>query len=112
MASVNKPFVGQLDRRITLFESEKVQNAIGEEKQVDTVVCIPWAKVDEVSGGEEIDGKILHKTQRNFIVRFRNEINTKSNQLKVDFEGTRYNVTHVKQIGRREFLELQCVIYE
>jgi len=112
MAGVNKPFVGQLDRRITLFESEKVQNAIGEEKQVDTVVCIPWAKVDEVSGGEETDGKILHKTQRNFIIRFRADVNTKSNQLKVDFEGTRYNVTHVKQIGRREFLELQCVIYE
>lgn len=112
MASIRKPFVGQLDRRITIYESSKTQNAIGEEKEVDVVVCRPWAKLDEVSGGEEVDGKILHKTQRSFTVRFRDEINTKSNQLKVDFEGTKYNVTHVKQIGRRDFIELQCVIYE
>lgn len=112
MAGVNKPFVGQLDRRITLFETEKIKNSIGEEKETDVVLCIPWAKVDEVSGGEEIEGKVLHRTNRSFIVRFRAEINQKSNQLKVDFEGTRYNVTHVRQIGRREFLELQCMIYE
>lgn len=111
MASL-KPFVGQLDRRITLFETSKIKNEINEEKETDVVVCRPWAKVDEVSGGEEVEGKILHKTQRSFIVRFRDEINKKSNQLKVDFEGSFYNVTHVKQIGRREYLELQCVIYE
>lgn len=112
MAGVNKPFVGQLDRRITLFAPETIQNAIGEEKEVDTVVCIPWAKVDEVSGGEDVDGKVLHRTQRSFIVRYRDDINTKKNNLKVDFEGTRYNVAHIKQIGRREYLELQCIVYE
>lgn len=112
MESVKKPFVGQLDRRITLFKTETVRNDIGEEKEVDAVVCIPWAKVDEVSGGEDVEGKVLHRTQRSFIVRYRDEINAQKNSLKVDFEGTRYNVTHVKQVGRREYLELQCIVYE
>lgn len=107
-----KPFVGQLDRRVTLFETIKTQNEIGEEKEIDSVLCVPWAKIDEVSGGEEIEGKVLHRTNRTFIVRFRNEINSKGNELKIEYEGTCYNITHVKQIGRREYLELQCVIYE
>lgn len=111
MASV-KPFVGQMDRRITVYKTDKIKNSIGEEKETNVVICIPWAKVDEVSGGEEVDGKVLHRTNRSFIVRYRDDINQMSNQLKVGFEGVKYNVTHVKQIGRREFLELQCVIYE
>lgn len=111
MASV-KPFVGQMDRRITIYETAKVKNNIGEEKETDVVLCCPWAKVDEVNGGEEIDGKVLHRTNRSFIVRYRSEINQKSNQLKVDYEGVNYNVTHVLQIGRKEYLELQCVVYE
>ena len=111
MASV-KPFVGQMDRRITVYKADKIKNSIGEEKETDVVICIPWAKVDEISGGEEVDGKVLHRTNRSFIVRYRDDINQMLNQLKVDFEGVKYNVTHVKQIGRREFLELQCVIYE
>src|SRR5690606_7456474 len=98
MESVKKPFVGQLDRRITLFKTETVRNDIGEEKEVDAVVCIPWAKVNEASGGEDVEGKVLHRTQRSFIVRYRDDINAQKNSLKVDFEGTRYNVTHVKQI--------------
>lgn len=107
-----KPFVGQLDRRITIYREDMIRNSIGEEKPQEVVVCQPWAKVSETGGGEEVEGKVLHRIQRNFIVRYRDILNQLENKLKVDFEGQRYNVTHVKQIGRREFLELQCIVYE
>ncbi|WKW47264.1 head-tail adaptor protein [Myroides sp. JBRI-B21084] len=101
-----------MDTRIQVFETEKIKNEIGEEKEVNTVLCIPWAKVVEIAGGEETEGKILHRIQRNFIIRWRGEINQKSNQLKLDYQGRIYFVSHVKQIGRREFLELQTFVNE
>lgn len=112
MANINKPFAGQLDRRITVIYEELLKNSIGEEKPERRVLCRPWAKLDEVGGGEEVEGKVLHRTGRSFIVRFRQEIKQKNNQLFVDYEGVIYNVTHIKEIGRKEFLELQCVVYE
>ncbi len=112
MADLKRIFSGQLDRKITLIYEELVPNSIGEEKPEKRVLCRPWAKLDEVSGGEDVEGKILHRTNRSFIVRFRPEIKQMSNKLSVDYEGVLFDVTHVKEIGRREFLEIQCVVYE
>lgn len=112
MESVKTPYVGQLDRKIKIFGTISTQNSIGEEESVKSLICEPWASMNEVSGGEEVEGKILHRTTRKFVVRYRKEIKQLSNKLILEYDGVEYNVTHVKELGRKSFLELQVVDYE
>lgn len=112
MEGVKMPYVGQLDRKIKLIKTNLTQNSIGEEVPEKCVICEPWAYMNEVSGGEDVEGKILHRTTRKFVVRFRKEIKQLSNKLILEYDGVEYNVTHVKELGRRNFLELQVVDYE
>lgn len=112
MASVRKPFVGQLDVRIHVIETIETQNEIGEQKISDKIITCAWAHLVEGNGNEDVDGKIMHRTSRSFIVRYRREIEQKRNQLKVKYNDQLYDVTHVKLLGRKQYLELQCVDYE
>lgn len=112
MESVKVPYVGQLNRKIKIIGTVTSQNSIGEEKPAKSVICEPWAYMSEVSGGEEVEGKILHRTTRKFVVRYRQQIKQLSNKLILEYDGVEYDVTHVKELGHRNYLELQVVDYE
>lgn len=112
MEGVKTPYVGQLNRKIKIIDTISTQNSIGEEELIKCVICQPWAYMGEVSGGEDVEGKILHRTTRKFVVRYRKEIKQLSNKLILEYDGVEYNVTHVKELGRKSFLELQVVDYE
>lgn len=104
--------MGELDTRIHIIQGIETISEIGEQKTADKVLMCVWAKLNEVSGGEDVDGKILHRTSRNFIVRYRKEIEQMRNTLKVEYLDQKYDVLHVKTLGRKQYLELQCVDYE
>lgn len=112
MALTKKPFIGQLDRRISVYRRIEIQNEIGEQVSEEQLVFKAFAKLNDTSGGEELEGKILHRTERNYIVRFRQEILTENNELFVRDGIVNYEVLHVREIGRKSFLELKCVMYE
>lgn len=67
-----------------------------------------WAKVADVSGDEEIDGKIIATNVRTYVVRYRKCLVQKGVQMFVVDEGEEYNITSVAQIGRKKYLQLKC----
>ncbi len=107
-----KPFVGQLDRKIQVVELTKSQTSTGSEITTDTVVCEPYAFMEDISGGEVEEGKVIHMVNRTYIIRFNASVKEKSNQLIVIDENQRYQVVHAVEIGRKSFLKLIVKIYE
>lgn len=107
-----KPFIGQMDRVIEIVEKVKTSNELGEVKTTESVVASPWAHMNDVSGTEDVDGKIKHLVNRTYTIRYNSVVKEKSNQLVVKDGDTRYEVLHVIEIGRKSHLELRVRMYE
>lgn len=106
------PFIGQLDRKIEIVEKTMTIDTLGAETLVETNVSCPYAFMQDISGGEETDGKIKHMINRTYTIRFQEKVKKKANALIVIDGGQRFEVLHVIEIGRRKHLELRVRIYE
>lgn len=58
--SLKNPFIGQLDRKIKILEPATIRNTTGEEEVVLNLLFEPWAQMMDVSGDEDVEGKIRH----------------------------------------------------
>ncbi|MFM9400787.1 head-tail adaptor protein [Myroides odoratimimus] len=111
MDLVRKPYIGQMDSRISVYEVSKKQNNIGEEKESKELVTKCWAKIDQDIGSEDVKGNVRHLMNKKFTIRWNRKILEKSNQLIVEYSGIEYSVTHVSEIGRKSHLQLICFSY-
>lgn len=106
------PFIGQMDREISLVEKKSTQSATGAETLNEVVVSEEWAYMQDISGGEETDGKIKHLVNRTYTIRHNDDVLSKSNALILIDESQRFEVLHVIPIGRRKHLEIRVKAYE
>ena len=106
-----RPFVGDLDRRIKIFAQTITQSTTGAEKTTETQVCEPWAKMEDVSGNESVDGKVIHLVNRTYTVRWRDDLKEVQKMIVRDGE-ERFEVTHKISIGRKGYYKLICKLYE
>lgn len=104
---MDKPFVGQLNRKIKIVELTTDRTSTGAEKTVESILCEPYAMMKDNSGNEDVEGKVLHLFTRSYTIRVRSDINLNSTKLVVVDGETRFNIYHVKQIGRTH-LEILC----
>lgn len=107
-----KPFVGQMDRKVQIVEVTKTKTATGFETDDDTPVFEGFAFMDNVSGGEVDEGRVIHMVNRIYIMRYRSAVLEKQNKLVLIDGGQRYEVNHVYEIGRKSHLKLICKLYE
>lgn len=107
----DKPFIGQMNRLISIIEKTITQSTTGSETTTNTEICKPFAHMKDTSGNEEIEGKVIHQTNRSYIIRMNAEVKTKSNRLIVIDEEKEFPIFHIKEIGKTH-LELQCTSYE
>lgn len=104
----DKIYIGQLNYRITLNSVQLVASETGEEKRTEVPFKTVWAKVDDVTGSETDDGKIIALNVRKYVVRYQKDILLNAVKLViVDVDGT-YNVNSVNQLGFKEYLVLKC----
>jgi head-tail adaptor len=108
---MDKPFIGQLNCKIEIIELTTVQNTIGENKPVETVYSSPWAKMEDLTGSEEIQGKVIHSIVRKYTIRMNSHVLTKGHEMLVNHNGQKFAIRHVKQIGKTH-LEINCILYE
>lgn len=100
------PYVGQLDRKVKIVALVPTRNSTNEEETTDQMVANPWAKMEDVSGSEELDGKVRYLFSRKYIIRFSKVIKESSVDL-VLIDGTdRFNIYHTKEIGRKKYIEI------
>lgn len=110
--AVKKPYIGQMDRRISIYENIKTQNDIGEAKEERKLVTACWARVDTDTGSEKVEGNVRHLINKSFTIRFNKIIFDRGNEFVVEYNKQLYSITHVTEIGRRSHLQLICFLYD
>ena len=109
---MNNPFIGQMDREVSLILKKTTQSSTGAETIDEVVVATPWAYMQDVSGGEESDGKIRHLVNRTYTIRYNELVVQHSNALILIDKNQRFEVLHVIEIGRKKHLEIRVKVYE
>lgn len=100
------PYIGQMNLKIKIVELVKTQNSTGEEVVTENVISEPFARMDEVSGSEDAEGKIRHIINRTYTIRKNTSVLRKATELIVHDDGQKFSVYHVKKIGKTHLLLL------
>lgn len=104
-----KTYIGQLDTRIELIETTLITGTSGEQVSTDTTFNTVWSKMEDVSGTEDEDGKILALNVRKYTVRYDPALVAKKiTDMFIDDAGDKYNVHSTEYLGRKEYIILKC----
>ena len=106
------PFIGQMDRLISIVELVKTRNSTGEEETTEVAVSNPYAQMTDVSSNEDFEGKIRNLINRTYIIRYNVDVKTKANALVIHDDSKKYTVYHVKELGRKKYLVILAKDYE
>lgn len=94
---------GDLDRRITLERRLPIDDGF-QEVESWAGFAVVWASHTAVSDGEKwAAGAARADITARFRIRFRTDITTKD---RVRYQGRPFNIVGMKEVGRREFLEI------
>jgi len=109
---IEQPFIGQLDRRIAIYEVINTASATGEKQLTTTLLCNAFAQYKDRSDTLTQDDKVLHVNTRQYIIRYRSDVHSKRLALEIEEDGLRYRVYSVVEMGRNKFLQLTATIHE
>jgi len=101
---------GELDRKITIEYPSTGQDTLGAEVDDWNILANVWAKVRDVAGREVQDnpGTAAMDTS-SFLIR---HLATVTRKMRIRYNGDIYNITSIKEIGRREGLEIQATAHQ
>lgn len=106
------PYIGKLDRKIIISKEVNVANTTGEAKPTLETVANPWAFMEDLKGDEEIEGAIRHLIDRKYTIRYNKTIAEQGFQYKLTDGALQFRVYHIKEIGRRNYLQLLVTTFE
>lgn len=109
---MEKTFIGQMDRKIQLVQKTKTQTSTGSEISSEVIISEPFAAMKDLSGSEEVDGKVKHLISRTYTIWFNPIVKEKGTALIVIDEGRKFEIIHSVELGRRSYLELRVKAYE
>ena len=97
----------RLDRKITLQRRASTQDAAGAPVLIWRTIAIVWASKRDVSDGERIAAAEVSATiTTRFQIRFDRDWSDLNPKDRVVFDGRAYDIWGIKEIGRREGLEI------
>jgi SPP1 family predicted phage head-tail adaptor len=100
---------GNLDRRITIQRKVVAQNDLGEEITTYADVATVWARKLENRGSERFTAQqVVGEAVRTFQFRWSNTVKEITDKHRIVFDGRNFDITDVREIGRREGIEVDC----
>lgn len=98
---------GRLDRRIVIERATYTQNAMGEQVPTWAPLATVWAEATPLSDGERIRAaEVSAEISMRFVIRWSPLVEDVNPKDRVSYDGRIWNLWGVKEIGRREGLEL------
>lgn len=98
---------GQLDRRITILRATVAADGFNEQVQTWEEIATVWAHAAPVQDAErQRAGETLASKSYRFTIRYSSDVSDVDPRDRVTFDGRAYDVQGVKEIGRREGLEI------
>jgi hypothetical protein len=106
------PYIGQMDRKVSILKTVKVQTTTGSTKPVEQLVIKCAAMLAEKGGDEQLEGKIINVVNREYTIRFNSDILAKGKDYILQDALIKYRILHVAELGRRRFLTLKVTVNE
>ena len=98
---------GRLDRRITILRATVAADIFNEQVETWGTLAVVWAHAAPVMDAErQRAGETLASKSYRFTIRYSSDIADIDPRDRVTFDGRTYDVQGVKEIGRREGLEI------
>ncbi|SDD71982.1 phage head closure protein [Rhodospira trueperi] len=99
--------IGRMDRRITVMVTSMIDDGYGGTIPGGTVALGTfWANVRQLSGREFIGAEAVQAERKAvFTVHWVDGLDTTAT---VEWDGATWNIREVREVGRREALELHC----
>ena len=98
---------GKLDRRITLQRASTTKNGFNEDVEAWGDIATVWASATPVSDAERVRAQQVGAViSMRFQIRFSTAVADLSPTDRLSYNGKTYNITAVKELGRREGLEI------
>jgi len=102
-----KVFVGSMCEKIAIQQVRTSRDVNGAEVVVWEDLMNVWAKVEEYFGGSDEkflgDQQMIQRRTR-FTIRYTDALNEK---MRIVFQDDIYDINVIKEIGRRQYLEVQ-----
>ena len=105
-------YIGQMDRKVSIFQETKVQNSTGEEKTTNVLVAQPFAYMEEHKGDEDVEGKVRQLIDRKYTIRYNATIAANGNKYLLQDGSLLFRVYHLMEKGRKQHLQLLVTRYE
>jgi len=103
-------WAGALDRRITLQRYGVTYNADNEPIEAWSTLATVWASVQYASDGEKARaGQVGAVVSVRFQIRYSPTVAEVDAKDRVAYEGKSFNIAGVKELGRREGLEISAM---
>lgn len=102
---------GRLDRRITLERFSTTVDAYNEPVKAWGVFASVAASYEPLSDGERFRaGETAATASARFVIRYSRAVADTSPKDRLTFEGNAWEIVRVKEIGRREGLEISATV--
>lgn len=108
----NRAYAGNRNRRIEIVEYTTIKNELGEDKKTPVSVGIFYAKMDDLSGNEGAEGKIIHIVNRTYTIPYIQAIRDNGENMVIKDLDKEFRVYYVQEIGSRLQLLLKCTVRE
>lgn len=101
---------GQLDRRISILRATVAADGFNEQVETWGEIATVWAHAAPVMDAEkQRAGETLASKSYRFTIRYSSDVSDVDPRDRVTFDGRTYDLQGIKEVGRREFLELTAV---
>lgn len=98
---------GDLNRRITVLRRSAGVDSFNEPVDTWTSLTTVWASMTPISDGERLRaGETLAQRAARFVIRYSATAASVDPRDRLTFDGDTYEINGVKEISRREFLEI------
>lgn len=98
-----------MDRRIDIIRALVSQNAFGEEIPTWETLVTVWAEMKPMTGSERyVENQFQGVTNSTFRIRWSDAVKTMTVEDKIIFDNRLFDVLGVREISRREGLEIDA----
>jgi SPP1 family predicted phage head-tail adaptor len=102
---------GPLDRRITIQGKVVTHNEYGEEIVTWSTVATVWAQKIENRGQERFAAQqFVGKSAKTFKIRWSTAVAAVTTEHRVTFDGRQHDIQDVRELGRREGIEIDVTV--
>jgi SPP1 family predicted phage head-tail adaptor len=98
---------GPMDRRVTLQRFTATRDEYNEPVQTWTQLATRWASYEPLSDGERFRAsETAANASARFVIRWSTAVADLNPKDRLVFDGTIFDIIHVKDMGRREGIEI------